>query len=310
MIIGLDEVGRGAWAGPVVVAAAGIEPDRLAGLNDSKLLTKRRREALVPLIRQEAAFIGIGWVSARTIDAIGMSASLKLAAERAVEGLSVPFDEIIIDGTIKLLDHPLASTLPKADTLIPSVMAASVIAKVARDDYMAALAGIFPAYGFEKHVGYGTAAHTAALRAHGVSALHRQSFAPMSGMVGWTAKPVKAHTGIAPTAGQAAETLAAEWLVRQGYAVIERNWRTRGCEIDIIAQKDSAVSFVEVKYRRSTASGRGLDYVTPAKQRQMNYAAEVWRHSHGYTGDYRLAALEVGGLPMQVTEFVSDIHAG
>ena len=180
MIIGIDEVGRGAWAGPLVVGAV-LFDDTIAieGLTDSKKLTRSKRTVLDLEIRQKALGVGLGWVSAKTIDAIGLSAALKLASRRAIAHIRGEYDEIVIDGTIALLDHPKVRLMKKADLLVPCVSAASIVAKVARDNYMAHLDGIFPGYNFSRHVGYGTLYHQAAIKENGVTPLHRLSFSPL-----------------------------------------------------------------------------------------------------------------------------------
>lgn len=106
--------------------------------------------------------------------------------------------------------------------------------------------------------------------------------------------------------GSEAETAAAEYLEVHGYEVVERNWRTRVCEIDVIAKKDSVVHFVEVKYRSSVRQGGGLDYITPKKLKQMAFAAECWVNEHDYSGDYQLSAIEVTG-DFKVTQFLPDV---
>lgn len=183
MILGIDEVGRGPWAGPLVVGAVVLGGATIEGLTDSKKLTKKRREALVPIIKRQASAWALGWVTAHELDNIGMSEALKLATRRAVEQIKAPYSEIIIDGTINFLADTgkgkYVTCLPKADLLVPSVSAASVIAKVARDDFMAAQDNIYPGYDFKKHAGYGVAAHRAAIEALGVCELHRLSFAPL-----------------------------------------------------------------------------------------------------------------------------------
>ncbi len=314
MIVGIDEVGRGAWAGPVVVASAVIDDalGKQLGLNDSKLLSKKRRDMLAPLIRQHALWIGIGWVSAKAIDAIGMSAALKLAAERSVAAMPSIYSEIIIDGTIRLLERPGVTTLKKADQLIPSVMAASIIAKVARDTYMEQLASLFPGYGFEKHVGYGTALHQQGLTAYGVSNVHRKSFAPMKAMTGTAEAMTEYSEPKKPGAvaiGTVAETVAAEWLVAHDFTILLRNWKTKRCEIDIIAEYAGTVYCVEVKYRRNARAGTGFDYITPKKQQQMLFAAHAWQHMSGWHGALQLAAIELTESPPMVTTFVKDILA-
>lgn len=189
MILGIDEVGRGPWAGPLVVGAVVLpEGEAFEGLTDSKKLTAKKRLALDRIIREKALGWGLGWVHAEEIDAIGLSQALRLATIRAVEAVKTPYHEIIIDGTINFLSETVkgqyVTTLPKADFLIPAVSAASIIAKVARDTYMEEQSLSYPEYGFDSHVGYGTAKHQKALETHGVTPLHRRSFAPIAKMVG------------------------------------------------------------------------------------------------------------------------------
>lgn len=107
--------------------------------------------------------------------------------------------------------------------------------------------------------------------------------------------------------GRQAEEAAAEYLKRQGYAIVDRNWRTKFCEIDIIAQRDQAVYFCEVKYRKSDRQGSGLDYITPKKLGQMRLAAEAWVHLARWKGEYQLAALEVSGPGFQITSLITDL---
>jgi ribonuclease HII len=183
MILGIDEVGRGPWAGPLVVGAVVLGGAKIDGLTDSKKLSKKRREQLNVVICEQAAGYGLGWVSADELDEIGLSEALRLATRRAVEQIAVPYHEIIIDGTINFLSNTskgeYVTTMPKADLLIPSVSAASIIAKVARDAYMAEQDDIYPGYGFGGHAGYGVAKHRAAIDKLGVTPLHRLSFAPL-----------------------------------------------------------------------------------------------------------------------------------
>jgi ribonuclease HII len=185
LTVGIDEVGRGCWAGPLVAAAVILPSDfRLEDgpleLRDSKKLTKLQREKLNEIIQKEALAIGIGWVSPEAIDTGGITQAVKSAMGEALAAITTEYDEIIVDGNINYFaDNPKARAVIKADDLFLAVSAASIIAKVARDAYMAEASAKFPGYGFEKHVGYGTAAHIDGLKLLGVSDIHRRSYKPI-----------------------------------------------------------------------------------------------------------------------------------
>lgn len=181
--VGIDEVGRGCWAGPVVAGAV-ILNKSINGLRDSKKLSKKQREQLASEIQIEAAAIGLGWVPAAEIDEIGLTAAVRLAMHRALAQINVDYDEIIIDGNLNFFPgDPKAKAVIKADDSVPAVSAASIIAKVARDEYMAKISKTYPHYGFDRHVGYGTALHLERLKLHGVSELHRRSFKPIAALL-------------------------------------------------------------------------------------------------------------------------------
>lgn len=184
MIVGVDEVGRGCWAGPVVAGAV-ILRRPIKGLRDSKKLTKLQREKLAETIKAKALCWGLGWADAKEVDKFGLTAAVSLAMHRAVAALTEQYDEIVVDGNYNFLaDLPGSRTLIKADDLVPAVSAASILAKVARDQWMATEAATrFPVYGFDRHVGYGTAAHVLALQTHGICDLHRLSFRPIRAML-------------------------------------------------------------------------------------------------------------------------------
>lgn len=178
VIIGIDEVGRGCWAGPLVAAAA-ILTDPIEGLNDSKKLSKKRRTELAALIHENAE-VGIGWVSPGEVDSLGLTEAVRLAMQRAVDELGITADEVIIDGNYNYLPHIAGSRAEvRADGNIAEVSAASIAAKVARDTYMEQLDEAYLPWQFEKHVGYGTAAHIAALKEYGISDIHRLSYKPI-----------------------------------------------------------------------------------------------------------------------------------
>lgn len=184
MTVGVDEVGRGSLAGPLCVAAVAWPKNvRLKGLNDSKLVPAVLRPKLAKIIRKKALAIGIGWASATQIDQLGLTAALKLAAAQAVSAISIDYQQIIIDGTMRLVEDPRVVTQIKADTTVPAVMAASIVAKVARDNYMKALHQVHGQYNFAKHVGYGTKLHRALLQQFGPCEIHRLSYAPVKAVL-------------------------------------------------------------------------------------------------------------------------------
>lgn len=306
MVIGIDEVGRGALAGPLCVGVACLGEIELSGLTDSKKLTPNKRIMFDRLVRQKATQAALGWVSASDIDKLGMSASLRLAILRGLSQMKVePDDQIIIDGTVNFLkDTKYAdqtTTMKQADLLVPSVSAASVIAKVARDNYMKLVDGIFSDYGFAAHVGYGTTVHLQAISDHGPSPLHRLSFAPLAINKSKRKQPVEM------TSGQKAEAVAVDFLKAARLKVVDRNWKTRWCEIDIVAKDADKIWLVEVKYRASSAQGSGLNYITDKKLDQMRLAARFWQHLNSYSGDIGLAAVEVSHDDFLVTDFIKDL---
>ncbi len=182
-VVGIDEVGRGCWAGPLVAGAVLLERP-IAGLKDSKKLSPKMRRRWAAEIRVQAAAIGLGWVDAATIDKVGITAAVKLAMQMALEAIDVDYEQVIIDGHYNFLaENARALAVVKADDSVPAVSAASIVAKVARDEYMAQRASDFPGYGFDKHVGYGTALHLAGLKAQGICELHRRSFRPIEDMI-------------------------------------------------------------------------------------------------------------------------------
>lgn len=186
MIIGIDEVGRGCWAGPLVAAAVALPLNHaIDGLVDSKKLSAKKRTVIANEIRSAQSDIGIGWVWPTEINQLGLSKSVQLAMQRAFNELAaIDHQEVIIDGSINFLSHlPKTKAVIKADGSIPEVSAASIVAKVARDEYMIEVAKKYPHYGFEKHVGYGTALHVAALKEFGVLPLHRTSYKPIRAML-------------------------------------------------------------------------------------------------------------------------------
>jgi ribonuclease HII len=180
VVCGIDEVGRGSWAGPVTVAALIAPPEHLAGVRDSKLLTPEERDVCAVKVRDWALAIGIGHASHVECDEQGMTEALRRAANRALEQLSAQGyepDRIILDGNHDYLrSNGRVRTVVKGDQTVLSVAAASVVAKVTRDALMAEEAEHFPAYGFESNRGYPAPVHKSALAAWGPTTIHRRSW--------------------------------------------------------------------------------------------------------------------------------------
>ncbi len=183
-VAGIDEAGRGPWAGPVVAAAVVLPPTpevalRLAGVRDSKQLSPQQRERLFPLIQAVALTWGVGIVSAEEIDALGILPATRLAMQQALAALTTPPQALLVDA-VRLPEIPLPQRpLIHGDSLCLSIAAASIVAKVTRDRLMIQMDALYPGYGFARHKGYGTRIHAQALASLGVCALHRHSFAPV-----------------------------------------------------------------------------------------------------------------------------------
>ncbi len=182
LVAGVDEAGRGPLAGPVVAAAVILDLTRpIEGLNDSKKLSEKARERLAIEIREKALAWAIAEASPAEIDRINILQATFLAMRRAVEGLATAPERACIDGNKVPPGLPCpAEAVVKGDGKIAAIGAASILAKTHRDALMRSLADEYPQYGFEKHMGYPTAAHFAALAAHGASPVHRRSFAPVA----------------------------------------------------------------------------------------------------------------------------------
>ena len=323
MILGIDEVGRGPYAGPLVIGACVLgdwqnseNAEWIEKLTDSKKLSAKRREELYVLIKEKALATATGWVSSAEIDEIGLSEALRLATRRAVEQIQktkVPFSEIIIDGTMNFLVgtklEKYVSILKKGDFLVKEISAASILAKVERDKYMAELDAVYPEYGFGKHVGYGTAAHQKAMEEFGLTPEHRRSFRPVreiaEGKI--TAKPKTATrlktvaepkntseqkiTNEQKTAtkqlGDRGEQVVADFLTAAGHEIVARNYKTKLFEVDIISRKNEVLYFTEVKYRSDHDFGEALDFIDKKKQQKMHLAVEGFMATHPEYADFR-----------------------
>ena len=332
MILGIDEVGRGPYAGPLVIGACILgdwqnseNAEWIEKLTDSKKLSAKRREELYVLIKEKALAAATGWVSGAEIDEIGLSEALRLATRRAVEQIQqtkVPFSEIIIDGTMNFLVgtklEKYVSTLKKGDFLVKEISAASILAKVERDKYMVELDAVYPEYGFGKHVGYGTAAHQKAMEEFGLTPEHRRSFRPVREIAEQktTIKPKNAtrlETAAEPKntseqkitnkqktttkqLGDCGEQVVVDYLETSGHEIVARNYKTKLFEVDIISRKNEMLYFTEVKYRSDHDFGEALDFIDQKKQQKMRLSVKGFMEANPEYADFTptLAVAAVG----------------
>ena len=293
MILGIDEVGRGPYAGPLVIGACILgdwqnseNAEWIEKLTDSKKLSAKRREELYVLIKEKALATATGWVSSAEIDEVGLSEALRLATRRAVEQIQktkVPFSEIIIDGTMNFLVgtklEKYVSTLKKGDFLVKEISAASILAKVERDKYMTELDAVYPEYGFGKHVGYGTAAHQKAMEEFDLTPEHRRSFRPV--------REIAEGKTTTKQLGDRGEQVVVDYLVESGHEIVARNYKTKLFEVDIISQKAQVLYFTEVKYRSGRDFGGALDFIDKKKQQKMHLAVKGFMATHPEYADFR-----------------------
>ncbi|HZU71459.1 MAG TPA: ribonuclease HII [Acidimicrobiales bacterium] len=186
VVVGMDEVGRGAWAGPLTVGAAVLPADRrVYGVRESKMLTELRREHLFDRLAGWCAAWAVGHASEQECDQLGMSEAQRLAANRALEGLGVTVDKVLVDGRWDFVGRGTTTVIVKGDAKCLSIATASVLAKVSRDRIMRRESVSYPGYDFDTNKGYPCPRHEMALQAFGPSAIHRRSWAFMERLVWW-----------------------------------------------------------------------------------------------------------------------------
>jgi len=290
IIAGVDEVGRGPLAGPVLAAAVILPDDHtIDGLRDSKKLSKVKREKLFPVIQEQALGIGIGLVDVKTIDEINIREATLKSMQIALGNLPVKPDKALIDG------HPLKNqVIPNegivgGDDLIDTIKAASIIAKVTRDKMMADYGRIFPEYGFDKHNGYGTAFHMKALDEHRATPIHRRSFKPVMHKM-----PTLTWLSEQNRIGWMGEKLAALYLKGKGVEILEMNWNCppHG-EIDIIARDDDEIVFVEVKTTFKTNADLLDEKVDQDKLKKISHAIYQYQKETEQIDDIRIDCISV-----------------
>ena len=285
-ICGIDEAGRGPLCGPVCAAAV-ILPEgcEIEGLNDSKKLSEKKREALYDVICETAVAYGIATASAAEIDEINILQATFLAMRRAVEALGVQPDLALIDGNRKPGLACDEVTIVKGDAKCMSIAAASVLAKVTRDRYMREMDKLYPQYCFAQHKGYGTKLHYEKIEQYGVCDLHRRTF--LKKILEPENQPARAQTG------QRGEDLAAAFYEKHGFSVTKRNYCAHCGEIDLIAENDDTLVFAEVKTRTPSSHGTAREAVDIPKQQKIVRTAQCYLQEHETQKQPRFDVIEV-----------------
>ena len=289
VIAGIDEAGRGALAGPVVAGAvvlpADMSQEHIDLIDDSKKLSTGQRERAFDVIRTYASAYGVGIVPSNRIDELGIVPSTKLAMRDAIRAIRWRIDFLLIDAVTNIGIATPSKSIIRGDSKSLSIAAASIVAKVTRDRIMTDdLESQYSGYGFAQHKGYGTAAHMEALQKFGPCPIHRRTFKPIAQLIAdksWAVLAATSASNIASRVemnlpsglGLNAEEAAANHLRQLGYRIIDRNYKTRHGEIDIIAKIGTEWVFVEVKGRNSTKFGRPIEALTPAKLHRIENVA-------------------------------------
>lgn len=279
-VAGIDEAGRGPLAGPVVAAAVIFESrcTPISGITDSKKISPAKRDQLFEEIQSQALAVGIGVVESQKIDQINILQATYRAMRKAVAQLKPEPEFLLIDGRGLPDKIYLNKGIPQGDQKCYSIGAASIIAKVFRDRLMEGYNNIFPGYGFKKHKGYGTQAHRKAIEDKYPTPIHRNSF---KGVEKYYKKLFSTKNN--RLIGKYGEHIAVLHLHKQGYRIIERNYHCGVFgELDIIAEKDNALCFVEVKTRRNKNYDPYETGVDEQKIMQLGKIAEAYLSENPY----------------------------
>lgn len=272
LLCGVDEAGRGPLAGDVYAAAVilpeGVCPE---GLNDSKKLTPQKRDRLYDEICEIAVDYSVAKATVEEIERLNILGATMLAMARAVEGLAIRPQLVLVDGNRSPSLPVHSRTVVKGDATSACIAAASILAKVSRDRSMDELEARYPGYGFAKHKGYGTALHYEKLDELGPCPAHRPSF-----LKSWQEKK-----NPWPTFGQQAEMTAAGYLEKLGYTVVAQNYHCTYGELDLVATKGDTVAFIEVKARNIRSIAPPETAVDGKKQHKLSCAAACWLQETG-----------------------------
>lgn len=295
-LCGVDEAGRGPLAGDVYAAAVILPPDLvLEGLNDSKKLSDKKKDALYEQIVAQALAYQVGVATLAEIEQRNILQASLLAMQRAVEGLSLAPMMVLVDGNARPSLPYHTKCIVKGDATSASIAAASIVAKVTRDRYMKTLAEQYPQYGFERHKGYGTKEHFARIDEYGISPVHRRSFLKKHlAKLQHTDQPSAAFPSHDTSrVGNEGEAFACRYLAQQGYTILARNYHTALGEIDIIAQREEILSFVEVKTRAEATMVEPQVAVTLHKQHKIKQAARQYLLDHPTEAQPRFDVCEI-----------------
>lgn len=300
LVAGVDEVGRGPLAGPVVAAAVILAPQNQAdlafwGLNDSKKLTEQKRYELEAVIKSKAVAWAIAWQNHRQIDRDGIAKATYQAMLKALEKLSQRPEFVLVDGPTPIPLDIAQKAVVKGDSLSLSIAAASVLAKCCRDRWMDSFALRFPEYAFEKNKGYGSGEHISALQEYGPCLMHRNSF---------KLKPQIKDDRVAK--GRKGEDLAVRELEKQGFEIVQRNYLRKTGEIDIIALKAGKIYFVEVRSKSSAKYGTAAESINKSKKAKIRKTAEhyFWEKGHVYDSIFLFAFVDLKAFKV---DFVEDM---
>ena len=279
LLCGVDEAGRGPLAGPVVAAAV-ILPEHVSPgtYYDSKRLSKKARVEAFQQAMAEAIAIGVGVVDHYFIDQYNILQATLLAMRKAILELKIDPNLVIVDGAaIPDLPYPQRK-VNHGDALSQSIGAASIIAKVVRDNLMQNYAKWYPEYGFSRHMGYGTKEHLLALQQHGPSPIHRLTFAPIRDMVGDADTKTKSFIDRRKRVGQDGESIAISYLEGLGYVCLERNWRVRLGEVDAVMKDGETLVIVEVRSRRHDSEALSFqlsaESISESKRKRLRMLAQ------------------------------------
>ncbi|MEE2657354.1 MAG: ribonuclease HII [Candidatus Latescibacterota bacterium] len=276
-VAGVDEVGRGCLAGPVVAAAVILPPwIELPGIDDSKEIEEENRESLAQQIQRQATAWQVASVHSEQIDRINILEASMEAMRQCLRGLSVSPDHVLVDGSRVPGGSFPETAVVDGDARSVTIAAASIVAKVRRDYMMAQYDKSFPEYGFASNKGYASAQHRQALRTYGPCPLHRRSFAPLSLPPHDQMSLGLPHTGGSVTkssVGKRGELAATDYLIAAGYRILERGYRGAGAEIDLIAEHAGCLVFAEVKGTNKGSALHSEGGVDAGKQSDLIRAA-------------------------------------